>query len=394
MEMRLSPAPDCTASETRRPMNIGVYVNTLQPASPASQRFQETILEGLQQLNVPQFHFIVLSEAIPPEFKDGPQIRYAALARPSAAERIMRRCRLFVGGVVRRSLRLLGAGESSPYKRVTDWLAYEPPYFRQLRELNIRLIWNVGIHVLDAFVPFIMTVWDSNHRTHSMFPEFSYVSDGKKLHERFTDFDRPARFLNRASFIIVGTERGKQELIEAFGAYPGKVRVIPFPTPALPGREECGPTAERPPYVFYPGRFWPHKNQVVLVHALKLLRDRWGIVLHCVFSGIDNGNLSYVMRTAEQLGVREQIEYLGNVPLKQLAELYRNAMALVFCSALGPDNFPPLEAMSVGCPVITTDIPGAREAYGDAAIFFSPTNENHLAECIKALLDDSTFGKV
>jgi glycosyltransferase involved in cell wall biosynthesis len=93
------------------------------------------------------------------------------------------------------------------------------------------------------------------------------------------------------------------------------------------------------------------------------------------------------------LGVREQIEYLGNVPMQQLAELYRNATALVYCSAVGPDNLPPLEAMSVGCPVITADIPGAREQYGDAAIYFSPTNEIQLAECIKTLLDNAELRK-
>ena len=117
--------------ETGKPMNIGVYVRTLHPESPASQRFQETILEGLQQLNASQFHFIVLSDAIPPEFKDGPRIRYVALARPSLGERIARRRKLFVGSISRRSLRLIGAGGSATYNRVTDWLAYEPPYFRQ-----------------------------------------------------------------------------------------------------------------------------------------------------------------------------------------------------------------------------------------------------------------------
>src|SRR5207244_1792711 len=109
----------------------------------------------------------------------------------------------------------------------------------------------------------------------------------------------------------------------------------PFPTPTLPGRMQRGSATARPAYVFYPGRFKPHKNQIVLVHALKSLRDQWGIVLHCIFSGIDDGNLGYVLRTAEDLGVREQIEYVGNVSLEQLADLYRNATGLVYCSAVG-----------------------------------------------------------
>jgi len=368
-------------------MNIGVYVKTLQPATPARTRFQESILEGLKQLNAPQFHFVVLSDAIPPEFKDGPQISYVAIARPPRGEGVARRWKLLTGGIARRALRMLGADSSPSYKRLTQWLAYEPAYFQQLRELDIRLIWNLNIDVMHAFVPFIMVVWDSNHRIHSMFPEFSYVGDSYKWYDRY------APLLERASYVIVGTEQGKQEVVEIFGVYPGKIRVIPFPTPTLPDRAQGGPDSIRPPYVFYPARFWPHKNHAVLVHALKSLRDRWGIVLHCVFSGIDDGNLGYVMRIAENLGVRAQIEYLGNVSLEQLADLYRNATALVYCSAVGPDNFPPLEAMSVGCPVITADVAGAREQYGDAAMFFDRTNEAQLAECIKRLLDDAELRK-
>ena len=36
---------------------------------------------------------------------------------------------------------------------------------------------------------------------------------------------------------------------------------------------------------------------------------------------------------------------------------------------------------------------GAREQYGDAAIFFDRTNEAQLAECIKRLLDDAQLRK-
>src|SRR5262249_39634600 len=51
-------------------------------------------------------------------------------------------------------------------------------------------------------------------------------------------------------------------------------------------------------------------------------------------------------------------------------------------------NFPPLEAMASGCPVITADVRGAREQYGDAALFFPPTSDVELARRIKELVDD------
>lgn len=375
-----------TVSAPRTPTNIGIYMKSLQPTAPSYQRTQEVVLEGLQQLNVPQFHFVVFTEAIPPEFKDSSQISYVEIARLSRAEVVAYRWKQLIAGIARRALRVIGAESSAAYKRVTDWAAYHPAYFRQLRELNIRLIWNPTKDVMPAFVPFIRAVWDSNGFIHPMFPEFSYVRDTSNWHES------NVRLLERASYVIVGNEQAKKEVTELYSVYSGKVRIVPMPTPTLPP-PQCGRNSVRRPYVFYPGRFQPHKNQIVLVYALKSLRDRWGIVLNCVFSGLDDGNLSYVMRAAESLGVREQIEYVGNVSLEELADLYRNAMALVYCSMVGPDNFPPLEAMSVGCPVITAEFPGAREQYCDAAMFFDPTNEAQLAECIKRLLDDAGLRK-
>lgn len=363
-------------------MNIGIYVRTLADRSPASARFQETILDGLQQLRDPRFHFVVLSEEIPPGYEDTAQISYVRVARPSAADATARKRKLLLGGLCRRLLRAIGAESSGAYGRLTRWLAYEEPYFAQLRKLDIRLLWNLGVDVLPCPLPYVMVVWDLNYRIHSMFPEYSYVTNGYEF------FDKTTPLLRSASYVVVGTEQGKRETVEMLGVYSGKIRVIPFPTPQLPDGGEAGFGPDAGPYIFYPARFWPHKNHVVLVHALALLRERWGVEVRCIFSGINNGNLDYVLRIAESLGVRRQIEYLGNVPAAQLAALYRDAAALVYCSAVGPDNFPPLEAMSVGCPVIAADVPGAREQYGDAALLFERTNEEVLAHCIWRLLNE------
>lgn len=368
-------------------MNIGVFLQNLQPTSPASARFQSSILEGLSALNAKQFHFVVLSERIPPECSDSAHVSYIALERPSRAGGAARQCKLLIGGAARRTLRILGASSSKYYRRLSRWLEYEPPYYRQLKELKIRLIWNLGVDVLPSFLPFTMVIWDSNHRIHSMFPEYSFAGPAFDWH------DRNAGLLARASYVIVGTEQGKQEVVEMFGVHRTKVRVVPFPTPTMPDPEPGENGHVGGDYIFYPARFWPHKNHIVLILALKVLRERWGITPRCVFSGLDDGNLDYVLRTAEALGVREQIEYRGNVSLHELTGLYLGAKAMIYCSAVGPDNFPPLEAMSVGCPVIAAEVPGAREQYGDAALFFDRTSEDQLATRIKCLLEDDELRK-
>jgi glycosyltransferase involved in cell wall biosynthesis len=230
-------------------------------------------------------------------------------------------------------------------------------------------------------------VWDVNHRIHSMYPEFSYTRFS------FESLDAQTEAFMKASYLITGTEEGKRQLVDMYGVYPRKIRIVPFPTPVLPdapqGALPRGVT-ERRPYIFYPARFWPQKNHVVLVAALKVLRDSFGIRQNVVFCGIDEGNLDYVMRYADGLGVRDQVHYIGRVSDEEMTQLYRNAFALAFVSATGPDNLPPLEAMALGCPVIAADVPGARERYGDAAVYFPTTDERILAERIKTLVEDRT----
>jgi glycosyltransferase involved in cell wall biosynthesis len=47
--------------------------------------------------------------------------------------------------------------------------------------------------------------------------------------------------------------------------------------------------------------------------------------------------------------------------------------------------------MSLSCPFITSDVPGAREQYGDAALYFDPTSEQELAQRIKDLLENNSL---
>jgi glycosyltransferase involved in cell wall biosynthesis len=363
-------------------LNIGIYIRTLAQRSPASTRFQETILEGLQALGLSGFHFIVFSDVIPSGYEDSAQVSYVALAQSGPDQLAARRRRLLLGGIGRRFLRLLGLGSSATYQRLTRWIAYEPAYYKQLRDLDIRIIWNLGVDVLPSFLPFAMVVWDCNYRIHPMFPEYSYLTDGYRF------FDQHTPLLQSASYVIVGTEQGKQEVVDIFGVYPGKVRVIPFATPELPATSAARKPLVEGDYVFYPARLWPHKNHIALVRALALLQDQRGTRVPCVLSGLDNGNLAYVLEEAERLGVLDQITYLGNVSTEELADLYRGASALAYCSLVGPDNFPPLEAMSAGCPVVTADVPGAREQYGDAVLYFPPTDEQQLADQIWRILHD------
>lgn len=364
-------------------MNVGIFLATLRPTAAAEQRFQGAIFDALTKFSAPEYKFFVLTHELPDAPPASDRLTYVKLAeRGGRAKRALGLWKRLAGKYLLAAVSLIGAREDT-MAAIRRWACPEPPHRQQVRDLDLRIIWNLSQKVLDAPVPFIRIVWDVNHRIHSMFPEFAYTRYGFDGIEH----DMPAS-LARASYVLVGTHEGKRELETMYNVYPAKIRVVPFPTPIMPPRAAPIGRMRETPYIFYPARFWPHKNHVVVLEALKILGDKWQLRPDCVFSGVDEGNLDYVQRYAERLGVRDQIHYIGSVAEDQLTALYEDAAALVYASAVGPDNLPPLEAMALGCPVITAEVPGAHEQYGDAPLFFPSTDEDILAQHIRTVLTD------
>lgn len=241
--------------------------------------------------------------------------------------------------------------------------------------------------------PYALTLWDLQHRLQPYFPE---VSQGREWGKR----DRFYRAnLPRATYVVTGTERGKAEIERFYQIAPERIRVIPFPTPRLedaianspPTKEEFLSQHGLPSqYFFYPAQFWPHKNHYTLLKAFKTLVDQHKDVA-LVLTGSDKGNAGYIKQLIQDLDLAARVHILGFVSKADLANLYKHALGLVFPTHFGPDNLPPLEAFSLGCPVIASDVPGATEQLGDAALLVDQRNATQLAMAMKSLCEDDTL---
>jgi glycosyltransferase involved in cell wall biosynthesis len=73
------------------------------------------------------------------------------------------------------------------------------------------------------------------------------------------------------------------------------------------------------------------------------------------------------MLLAASLGVERSITVLPFLEREALADVYRRATLLLFCSEREGFGLPLVEAMSCGCPVVASDIAVLRETCGDAA---------------------------
>lgn len=265
------------------------------------------------------------------------------------------------------------------------------PLTLALLKHRIDLCWFMSTNAELVHVPFVYTVWDLEHRKQPFFPELSQTGWDWQTRE-----DHYQKFLPRAAYVITGTMCGKQEIQNLFGIIPERVKVIPFPTPEWVFRyldiepDSIGKISDDP-ILFYPAQFWPHKNHVVLLHALRVLLNEFGLRFHLVLTGSDMGNLAYICEQTEALGLSSQVSFLGFVSHEFMACLYKQAVALVYPSLLGPDNFPPIEAFAFGCPVIAANQLGSHEQLGDAAILINPLDERQISQAIANVYTDDAL---
>ena len=242
--------------------------------------------------------------------------------------------------------------------------------------------------ILD--IPYISTIWDLQHRRQPFFPEVSLFGEFDRRDEMYR------RSLQRAAYIIAPNDVGKEEIVAFYQVAPERVRSIHHPTPAFALDPKPHPDEEGlfrrlgvdRPYLFYPAQLWPHKNHVLLLLMMKDLKDRHGLDLQLVLTGSDRKNQPFIIQKIVQLGLEKQVILTGFVRQLDLPPLYRRAAALVFPSLFGPENFPPLEAFALGCPVIAGRIPGAEEQMGDAAILVNVTNHELWSDAVVSVIED------
>jgi len=262
---------------------------------------------------------------------------------------------------------------------------------RQTRSLGIDLIWLAGgLH--DTYeTPYVTTLWDVQHLTHPWFPEVSanWIWDHRELFLR--------RHLRRATSIIVGTRVGRDEIVRYYGVPEEHITILPHPTPGFALRAAGESITTKPPsdipknYILYPAQFWPHKNHVNLLKALRLLVEADPETPALVLVGSDKGSRAFVESCAGDLGISHKVLFLGFVSTEELIGLYRNARALVYPSFSGPENLPPLEAFALGCPAIVSNYRGAEEQLGDSAVLFDPANPAAIAQAIARVITDESL---
>mgnify|MGYP002401167826 CR=1 FL=1 len=266
--------------------------------------------------------------------------------------------------------------------------------------IDLLLLLSPNVQAFSFRLPFVVPIFDLNHRLQ---PEFPEVSAFGEINSREYFYINTCKF---ATLVLVDSEMGKADVLRFYGDIidEDRIRILPYYPPiegrALPDWKQLDRVRTKynlpQRYFFYPAQFWPHKNHTLILQAIKLILDETGEVVPVVFCGAYWSytmafNFKELMTQAANFGIADHVRYLGSVPDEDMAALYTLSAGLVMPTYFGPTNIPPLEAWHFGRPVITSDIPGLREQNGDASLLVDPRSPQALAEAMKRLWRDEAL---
>lgn len=135
------------------------------------------------------------------------------------------------------------------------------------------------------------------------------------------------------------------------------------------------------PYILTVGKLEPRKNIATLIEAYTASRITDTELLIVGDKGWGDDPTKNV----------DGVRFLGYVPDKDLATLYKHAECFVFPSLYEGFGYPILEAMGYGCPVACSSSSSLREIGENAALLFNPHDVHDIASSLNHLHNDKNL---
>lgn len=257
---------------------------------------------------------------------------------------------------------------------------------RKIDSLKLDILICPAQEILPAIIrtECIATIHDLMHR-YEDFPEVNVNGEYNLREYKYKNICIAAKK------IFVDSQVGGNQVIESYGdAVSSRICVMPFTPPQylLNSNVENVHLEIPDKYIFYPAQFWLHKNHKNLIMAIKKVEEKNNLKINLILVGSKKNGYNDVLRLIDKLNLSKQIKILGYVSNEEMCYLYSKARAMVMPTFFGPTNIPPLEAMSMGCPVAVSNIYGMPEQIGKAGLTFDPKNIEEIANVLKTLWTD------
>jgi glycosyltransferase involved in cell wall biosynthesis len=208
------------------------------------------------------------------------------------------------------------------------------------------------------------------------------------IHERFPQLfsnaasvvEAKRKLFAQADAIICVSASSRSDLLHFYNVAPEKTHVIYHGFSPLPNAT----VEEQPPYLLYVGSRAGYKNFGLLLEAF----SRSGLAQSYRLMAVGGGPLTAAeLQRIASLHLTGSITVIPKAEDATLARAYRGAALFIYPSLYEGFGFPPLEAMSLGCPVLVNRTSSLPEVCGNAAFYFNGSVEE-LSHSLKSTLED------
>ena len=250
------------------------------------------------------------------------------------------------------------------------------------------------INVLNTLIaPVLNPSWSLviHMKTMHAFTTPAAVRTGARVYRRL-NYQRSATL---AEAIIINSNSLRHEIDQHLDVDPQKFRLIREAvdhdvfTPGEPeaARSHVASYGVVRPFVLFVSSLFPYKNCDTLLRAWRLVRHELeGRQLVIVGAERDERYAAELHALVDELGITDDVVFVGGIPLEETAHFYRAADLLVYPSLNETFGLPILEAMACACPVVTSDTSAMPETAGGAALLADPHDPGSIA---RAILDAS-----
>ncbi len=196
----------------------------------------------------------------------------------------------------------------------------------------------------------------------------------------------PQKMLLAHSDAVVAVSETTKKLIAANKLTTKPVYVVHNAADEQTVNAAVGSPDARSKSIVYMGSFMPYKNVETLVKAASLLPE---FTLHLLsrITDRDRARLS-------SLAPGAHIEFHNGTTDEEYVRLLSHATALVSASRDEGFGIPLVEAMSLGTPIVVSDIDIFHEIGGEAALFAPADDAQAFADAILSLSDQDTWQRV
>lgn len=210
-----------------------------------------------------------------------------------------------------------------------------------------------------------------------------FRSDGaRRAYRRKTQTD-----ILRSNLVITDSEYSKQQIIQNFRVLSEPVVIYPAVSAAFsaPAQQPAGGGDY---FLCVGGYNSPRKRLEPVIRVFTQLSRERRLASRLIMTGTPRYySEAFRLLVAEGVAMGV-IEERGYVCDEALADLLTSATALVYPSQYEGFGLPPLEAMSTGCPVLTSRSTSIPEVCGDAALYVDPDDDQDIARCLLLLDSD------